>query len=876
MEDVMYGNTQVPNTEVRANSVSLLLDAFPLQDHSANAEDTDLLIQKQFDLMQRLLSDPCPVVRGLTVEGVCRVVSNFLEVIPGEVVQTLLCKLLKELAWDTASPAVRLAVVKGVGVMLDNALCHLLLKPLVPGLSLCLHDKAETVRVAVIDLLLKVKGIRSIKYWTVAPVEHLLARLEADSQPVVRRIVELLFPSFLPLDLAPTEQVSRCLTLIDSNASAARVFFLNAPRHLTLTDTVKYMALLCRYVLESVRSMNRSQDDDDDDDNDSSAGGRGGKKRRDDVTQEKGDDDSSDDNSDDDNEDGGDDPPLTPETLQGLLEAIFLMWTAVAKQLDMAENSELKQSIMKKLSVTVPEVLKVTQNPKIIFLVVEIAGHLPSKAVPTISRGCLSKLRSMPPACVEADYAEILEAVCLWGMVPQVMQLISDWLEDSLTPTQAMPPPAPAAEKKKGKEGKKKCVQISVPEDEKRPGLALDYVKTLLRSSVCKRVLLDDHRPLLVTFNTLLSRVMNAVEKDLEQGRAENSERRTFLETVLSLHLCLTVLLHNPEEGGGDAVIHLKEVMGWGGRTLVPIMHQAKDDENDDASAGSENGDAVKSRGDFATACVLVMLKISSNMLMVGMGDREHATQLITFCRHLLNRAVSVAAVDQVLGCLHQALLFEELGVEGEVAPCMADVMAALNDHLYRRRHRHRSLDAKLMGGIKTKIQAVVTCVTSRHGNPQTAVGEKSVAIVTDLTSTMLSAVLAELQHGSQEDTLPMKMEDTADMLPPVSTCVLTCYSRNTPGRRLLVQEAERCVRSGDVTDVHRVHAIVHLLLAVHFKGPYHKDVDLKPVITAVGDMVQAFSQQTAHTHMDVDVDVYRDTMATIQTKLQSIVGNPC
>ena len=43
---------QVPNTEVRANSAGLLFDAFPLQDPNSTAEDTDFLIQKQFDFMQ--------------------------------------------------------------------------------------------------------------------------------------------------------------------------------------------------------------------------------------------------------------------------------------------------------------------------------------------------------------------------------------------------------------------------------------------------------------------------------------------------------------------------------------------------------------------------------------------------------------------------------------------------------------------------------------------------------------------------------------------------------------------------------------------------------------------------------------------------------
>lgn len=47
--------------------------------------------------------------------------------------------------------------------MLDNRLCHPLLKSLLPTLKNLLHDNAEKVRLAFLDLLLKVKGMRSIK-----------------------------------------------------------------------------------------------------------------------------------------------------------------------------------------------------------------------------------------------------------------------------------------------------------------------------------------------------------------------------------------------------------------------------------------------------------------------------------------------------------------------------------------------------------------------------------------------------------------------------------------------------------------------------------------------------------------------------------------
>nr|KAG5696062.1 hypothetical protein BaRGS_017174 [Batillaria attramentaria] len=562
---------RVPNTVVRANSASLLLDAFPLQNPDSTAEEIDFLMQKQFDFLQ------------------------------------------------------------GITAMLDNPMCHPPLKPLLPQLSHCLHDNAETVRLAMMQLLLKVKGIRTIKYWDIAPIEHLLARLELDSQPVVRRIVELLFPSFFPLNQTPQEQVSRCVTLIESNLSAARVFFLHAPRHMTLTDTVKYMALLCRYVLESVRSAGQAV-------NTSTEAPKRSKtrqsKRKRKETPQKNEEDEDDEEEDDDH--GDDNGGIVPEMLQGLLEAIFLMWTAVAKEMDTPENSELKQSIMKKLSITIPEVIKVTQDPMVMSLVVEIAGHLPLKAVPTISHGCLSKLRKMPGGSEAGDYTEMLEAMCLWQRAPDVLQLISDWLEHSLTPTEL----SPAPETKKGKGGKK-CVQIMAPDSEKRPGLALDYLAAMLKSAVCKRILMEHHRPQLVLLNRLLSRIM--------------------------------------EDKASDCVARMIDVLNWEREILLPAIMRSNMDES--SASRERKGKTVRrqaKKNGMPSACIMVTLKVCSNMMMLGLGDAEFMKLLTEFCEVVLHTADNLSTVDQVLGCLHQMLLFEELQADSVVSKCMSHVMVAI------------------------------------------------------------------------------------------------------------------------------------------------------------------------------------------------------
>ena len=47
--------------------------------------------------------------------------------------------------------------------MLDNRLSHPLLKPLLGKLQDLVHDSAEKVRVAFLDVLLLVKGLKAIK-----------------------------------------------------------------------------------------------------------------------------------------------------------------------------------------------------------------------------------------------------------------------------------------------------------------------------------------------------------------------------------------------------------------------------------------------------------------------------------------------------------------------------------------------------------------------------------------------------------------------------------------------------------------------------------------------------------------------------------------
>lgn len=72
-------------------------------------------------------------------------------------------------------------------------------------------------------------------------MEHLLTRLEVDSRPVSRRLVNLLFNSFLPVNQPEEVWCERCVTLIQMNPAAARKFYQYAYEYTAPTNIGKVL-----------------------------------------------------------------------------------------------------------------------------------------------------------------------------------------------------------------------------------------------------------------------------------------------------------------------------------------------------------------------------------------------------------------------------------------------------------------------------------------------------------------------------------------------------------------------------------------------------------------------------------------------------------
>ncbi|KAK2657623.1 hypothetical protein Ddye_010675 [Dipteronia dyeriana] len=222
-EPVIFRSLQVANSNVRHNSLHLLLDLFPLEDPDSTKEVKDTLLDKQFFLLEKLLMDDCPDVRVVAVEGCCRILHLFWEIIPSSTITKILTKIFDDVSHDICNE-VRLSTLNGIIYLLGNPLSHEVLKVLLLRLGHLIVDSVLSVRLAVADLLLLLRDIRTFQFNKVAGLDVLLSTLANDQSQVAQKITRLLMPTYFPSRINIEEACNRCVTLMKRSPMAGARF----------------------------------------------------------------------------------------------------------------------------------------------------------------------------------------------------------------------------------------------------------------------------------------------------------------------------------------------------------------------------------------------------------------------------------------------------------------------------------------------------------------------------------------------------------------------------------------------------------------------------------------------------------------------------
>ncbi|XP_021751397.1 uncharacterized protein LOC110717066 [Chenopodium quinoa] len=243
-EPVIFRSLQVANSNVRQNALHLLLDMFPLENPDATKEAKDTLFEKQSFLLEKLLKDDCPDVRVVAVEGCCRILRLFWEIIPSSTITKMLTIIFDDMSHDISNE-VRLSTLNGIIYLMGNPQAHELLKVLLPRLHSLILDSVLSIRIAMADLLLLIMDVRGFQFNKVVNLDVLLTTLANDQPPVAQRIVRLLLPSYFPSKVNVAEACTRVITLIKRSPLAGARFceFLasEGASSKSLTELVRFL-----------------------------------------------------------------------------------------------------------------------------------------------------------------------------------------------------------------------------------------------------------------------------------------------------------------------------------------------------------------------------------------------------------------------------------------------------------------------------------------------------------------------------------------------------------------------------------------------------------------------------------------------------------
>ncbi|KAK4291676.1 hypothetical protein Pmani_035511 [Petrolisthes manimaculis] len=661
-EPILWRSLKVANGLVRMNTIGLLCDAFPLSDATMTKEERSDLMERQYQAIVTLLTDPCHLVRITAVKGTFSVLSYYWLMLPSHIIKKIFQKLISELIHDASSSEVRMQVVKGLTYLLDSRDAVTFLMGVLPRVGEAFDDPSTNVRVAFIKLLLKVKATKFMRYWDIVSVEHLLHRLEEDRPVICQLLTQLLLNSFHPIHLDDQQLVQRSLVLMEENRAASRRFYQYASRKLELSDTVHFMLLLWLCLRSHVRIYQESSTCEEEVTVDSSQRGNSSStptfphnKENASADTDNGEGETEG-NEEDDTEETEEGTPLDdPKVIGALLDTVVILWTTIAHKLALPQNFKYLNALRTKVARNMPTFFKFFKNnAEVSQTLLYLSSFLPRRTVPTLVGHCLSRLKTIQSEQESDDsYTTYINALCNWNRADDVLELASEWLEEGFKQGTV----TNTKERRKSQRGVHFAEEsTSTPQ----PLIALRLIRHILQHPLNKISTLEKYRHLLLDVTQNMSRV-----KDLISERLNNTEELSdmcsdqFLCECWAQYLSLVAVLHKPieeqppqskkedkeydqaEEKEGsdgehpddllfDSSTCVSECWDWASRVVTPVM-------SEDTGGGKRKSRSGEEGKAVTTSVMDSLITTSAHIIMTGAANTHAVYKMCADVYHLLN-----------------------------------------------------------------------------------------------------------------------------------------------------------------------------------------------------------------------------------------------
>ncbi|XP_018428250.1 PREDICTED: condensin-2 complex subunit G2 [Nanorana parkeri] len=816
-QPIIWRGLKAPNSEVRSNAALLFVEVFPLRNPNMNHADMDSEIQKQLEQLFNLLEDPHPLVRSTGVLGVCKIAAKYWEMIPPAILADLMKKILSDLAGDISSADVRASVFKSLTILLENKLSHPLLEQMLPSLKYSLHDNSEKVRVAFVDMLLKIKAARAAKFWKICHMEHLLARLEVDSRPVCRRIVNVMFNSFFPVNEPEEVWCERCVTLIQMNPGAARRFYQYAYEHTAPTNIAKLMLNIRRCLNDCLQRNICSENEENEEDNENDGNNKKNKSVLENVLSKE-----------------------DTTSMASLLEIVVIMWRSIRKALD--HNVEAKNYTISKFASVLPEYFRVFKDDRCTVPLIILASFMPPSAIPTFSCSVLSKLRNLNNEAEENKYSSLIDCLCRWGQVGHLLELITDWLSEALP------------EKKKKKDSTRKVrIQDTM---ECKPDLAFKYIEYLLTKSMNRDCLLAAQTNKLNNLFKQLELVKEVLWSFMKpsEGVTPILSQETSLR-AFSLYCRLSIHLQNKFSSEGRTYLSmLEDTGGWIESQILGILGSSEP--------------LTEQQGKMAQLILQTYLTVCKDVIMVGLGDSDFQAQILQIL-------LSIIQIEECCDCLPTFLSVLKEVTEVCLAHKINNANAELDKHLdaiqtcfhkaievsARRLRKEQDEAFQLLHSIQVPIGQFVNTVQCWH--------MASSEVHHGTLSTIIAAVVVEISHALRKISDPdeIAIPTSVSELPPLSRCLMSVVIKTSSVLNAFLGDLATCVLAEEIEGILSLTASLHIIM-VSSKGKRLSAVS-KDIAATVYRKLKNHREVTMEDDENIERAIYESSMRTLDQLLQ-------
>jgi len=816
-QPILWRALKASNPLVRGNAATLLIDAFPLLDTSCGVIENDQQRQMQLDAVADLLIDDCPMVRAKAVEGVCKLCFYYWEYIPASTIRDFITKLTEELVFDSSSSEVRVAVFKGLKFLLSNRLSHALLKNVLPNLRDFVHDNSEKVRRAFLELLLAVKGIRSIKglflqFWSIVPLEHLLSRLEVESSTnCIKTIVKLLVNSYLPPKDDPANQLKNVAELMWTNRGAARTFFKFAHFSATVKTIANFVLLLTQCISRSLRDPTQQENRENTDAYDGPNAMGSNTSYNEAATEEPAVGDS---------ENNVEINFTEKKLLVTMLEVLSISWISIKRKFDKGGHAKLKEKLINVLNISVPEFLQAFEDGEAKAAAILLASNLPP--APSISESCLNTLHKLKADVSPSEFGPIVQYLCSTGFASDVLDHLHELIEKGLGE------PGVSLKRTQRKKGK------GANNDAKFSSVTI--LSWILNNPSTRNAILQQNEKF-SKLHKLLKSSMDSFET-LLQNTADNGkldkafrEREVFLSECLSLYSRFGMHLNGQRESLFDQDINViddfRHVFNWMEHFLLPKLDSFGGSSLDSAASNLVNVKKGKKRtiSDDATlnigASMLMLIQsqliLTSEAMKIGIGSPSFHDFLANFIGLLASHASSVYVLPDMMRiscdiCQTRSSNFEERTAEfdSEQVDPVVKIMKACFKNIQLSEVQFPDIDSTQ---VFSSMKPYFTETIKRRFCSDAVSSSSHIPIM----STILSIVVSEIKSHLFENENLVKFESLND-LPTVPRFITTTLLKSKEFERSLKEEILFLSIETVNSDISTMSSLIYLIeLLVRF-----------------------------------------------------------